>query len=59
MVINNIRIDMKKLVEEYKKNYDYIAVDSCLSNSNNNKYLEIGYEKRSEIFRKYWKILRS
>lgn len=42
-----------------ERNYDYNMLDACLSHSNSNKYHEVSFEKRSEIFREYWKILRN
>lgn len=42
-----------------QKNYDYNMLDACLSHSNSNRYYEVSYEKRSEIFREYWEILRN
>lgn len=42
-----------------ERNYDYNILDACLSHSNSNKYYEVSYEKRSEIFREYWDILRN
>jgi hypothetical protein len=45
-----------------KNGFDSELADACLSHSNSkikNLYLEVGYEKRSEIFKEYWKILKS
>ena len=45
-----------------KQGYDSELVDACLSHSKSdtkNIYLEVEYEKRKDIFEKYWKFLRA
>ncbi len=46
-----------------KKGFDSDMLDQCLSHKNKQDikdiYMEVGFEKRTEIFNKYWKLIRS